>query len=126
MKFLEIYGNNMIKIRKDRPTNYCVTAAAALIIGLSGVASAQSDEPDAPSMGKALATTMCVSCHGADGKSIGPLWPNLAGQRSQYMVKQLQDFKSGKRSDLMMGPIAKNLTDDSMLALADYFESMEP
>jgi Cytochrome c553 len=51
----------------------------------------------------------CAACHGADGNSTTPIWPKLAGQHAEYIVKQLQDFKSGKRSNEQMSPLAANL-----------------
>ena len=51
--------------------------------------------------GKAKAAT-CAGCHGAAGVSANPLWPNLAGQKDAYMVKQMKAFRDGVRNDPMM------------------------
>lgn len=63
----------------------------------------------------------CAGCHGPDGNSANPLWPKLAGQDAQYLVKQLQDFKAGKRKDAMMAPFALSLSGQDMADIAAYF-----
>ena len=55
--------------------------------------------------GKAKAIT-CTVCHGAEGNSANPLWPNIAGQHASYIQAQLHAFKSGKRKDPLMAPQA--------------------
>jgi cytochrome c553 len=66
----------------------------------------------------------CSACHGADGNSLSPLWPNLAGQAAPYIVAQLKAFKASLRSDPLMSPQAMNLTDEDIADLAVYFESL--
>ena len=73
--------------------------------------------------GKEKAAT-CVACHGADGISSNPMWPNLAGQHAQYMVLQLKAFKDGSRKNSMMNAMAQSLSDEDMENLAAYFESL--
>lgn len=73
--------------------------------------------------GKALTAT-CVACHGADGNSVNPDWPKLAGQSEQYIVKQLMNFRSGARVDPTMSPMAKAIaSDEDVQHLAAYFAS---
>jgi len=74
--------------------------------------------------GKARAAA-CASCHGANGISANPLWPNLAGQKDAYIVKQLKAFRDGVRSDPMMSPMAKPLSDADIDNLAAYFSSLK-
>ena len=63
----------------------------------------------------------CGACHGADGNSVNPAWPSLAGQHATYIVDQLKAFKSSKRSNpLMMGQVM-SLSDQDMADLAVYF-----
>lgn len=76
-----------------------------------------------PIAGKRAAIT-CAACHGPAGVSNNPLWPNLAGQKPDYLAKQLKAFREDARKDLLMGPIAKNLTDTEMQDLAAYFASL--
>ncbi len=74
--------------------------------------------------GKAKAA-VCAGCHGAKGVSANPMWPNLAGQKDAYLVKQLKAFREGKRQDPMMSPMAKPLSDADIDNLAAYFSSLK-
>jgi len=73
--------------------------------------------------GKSKAAS-CSGCHGANGISANPLWPNLAGQKEAYLVKQLKAFRDGSRSDPMMTPMAKPLSGADIENLAAYFSSL--
>ena len=68
-------------------------------------------------------STPCIACHGVNGNSSNPVWPNLAAQHKQYIKKQLQAFKSGSRSDPLMTPMAMGLSDDDVEDLAAYFDA---
>jgi len=68
----------------------------------------------------------CVACHSVDGNSLVPMFPKIAGQSASYIVKQLQDLKAKRRSDLDnlgMAPIADTLAEQDMENLAAYFSS---
>jgi cytochrome c553 len=66
--------------------------------------------------------TLCVACHGQQGNSTNPQWPNIAGQHSAYLNKQLHDFKVGKtRNAATMAAIVATLTDEDMLELSDFY-----
>jgi len=65
----------------------------------------------------------CFMCHGPDGESSTKLFPRLAGQHYQYIVRQLEAFKSGRRKSSMMESIAAELKEDDMLALGVFFEN---
>ncbi len=67
---------------------------------------------------------LCAACHGANGISANDLWPNLAGQKEAYLIKQMKAFRDGVRSDPMMSPMAQPLTDTDIENLAAYFSSM--
>ena len=60
---------------------------------------------DHPVAGKAKSLT-CQACHGLDGKSILPEYPNLAGQHASYMEKALRDYRDGRRTNMIMAPMA--------------------
>ena len=66
-------------------------------------------------------SAICASCHGATGESLNPLWPNLAGQKEQYLVKQIKAFRDGTRKDPMMAPMVAALSDDDIANLAAYY-----
>ncbi len=73
--------------------------------------------------GKAKAAS-CVACHGAAGISTNPLWPNLAGQQAAYLVKSMKGFRDGNRTDPMMSPMAKPLSDSDIENIAAYYSSL--
>ncbi|RYV02439.1 cytochrome C [Shewanella sp. OPT22] len=74
--------------------------------------------------GKAKTAT-CAACHGADGTSMIPMYPNLKGQKAQYLVKQLKAFKDGTRKDPVMAPMAMMLSEADMANVAAYYESLK-
>jgi cytochrome c553 len=69
-------------------------------------------------------TATCVACHGAAGVSANPLWPSLAGQKDQYLVKQMKAFRDGGRADPMMSPMAKPLSDQDIEDIAAYYSQL--
>jgi cytochrome c553 len=91
-----------------------------LLLGFSGTTLAAGDA----AAGKDKAETVCAGCHGAKGKSLNPMWPNLKGQKEAYIIKQLKAFHDGTRTDPVMNPIAKPLTDADIENVAAYFSSL--
>ena len=77
-----------------------------------------------PVKGQTLSGT-CAACHGADGNSPAGDWPKLAGQHAGYIVKQLQDYKSGARENAIMSGMAAGLSEQDMRDLAAYFSSQQ-
>ena len=67
----------------------------------------------------------CTACHGEKGVTPNSIWPNLAGQNRDYLIKQLTDFKMGKRQDPLMTPYAKVLSKEEIQNLASYFSSLK-
>ena len=70
-----------------------------------------------------ITSSVCAACHGADGNSVITLNPKLAGQHPEYLVKQLTEFKSGKRANAVMSGMAAMLSDEDMKGVANYFAS---
>ncbi len=68
--------------------------------------------------GEASFTAVCAACHGADGNSGTPVNPKLSQQHPEYLVKQLQEFKSGKRNNAIMKGFASALSDEDMKNIA--------
>ncbi len=64
---------------------------------------------------------LCAACHGVTGISNQDVWPNLAAQKPDYIVKQLKAFKNDDRTNKVMNAVAKYLSDDDMNNLAAYF-----
>ena len=79
---------------------------------------------------KAIAQQVCSNCHGVDGNSKSPNFPNLAGQTEQYIVEQLTSFRKHSRSDPpgfeYMWGLSRHLTDEQINGLAAYFSSQKP
>ncbi len=95
----------------------------SLLLTMGAIHTASAVEGDADA-GKAKAA-VCGACHGATGLNPNPSYPDLAGQHAAYIVKQLSDFKSGARTDMMMAPMATNLSDQDMADLAAFFSIQE-
>ena len=74
-------------------------------------------------LGKQKSAT-CTACHGKEGISSNPTWPNLAGQHAPYLVLQLKAFKEGSRKNATMNAIVQTLTNEDMHNIAAYFESL--
>jgi len=64
---------------------------------------------------------ICATCHGKQGISVNPIWPNLAGQHANYLVSSLKAFKSGARKNDTMTGMAATLSDEDVLNVAAYF-----
>lgn len=67
---------------------------------------------------------VCVACHGADGNSVVPAWPKIAGQLEKYLVKELKEYRKGQqgsRFDPTMAPMTQSLSDSDIDDLAAYF-----
>ena len=71
-------------------------------------------------------SALCGSCHGVDGNSLMAMNPKLAGQSARYMVKQLQEFKSGARESAIMASMVLSLSDQDMEDIAAWYSSQQP
>ncbi|WP_410219365.1 c-type cytochrome [Paracoccus sp. (in: a-proteobacteria)] len=108
-------------------SSFCTAVFATL--SLSGSAAlAQATSPTAgggpAEEGRALAQT-CRVCHGLDGVGTNPMIPNIGGQNSDYLSKQLQDFRAERREDPQMTIIARDLSDEDIARLAAWYASIE-
>lgn len=63
----------------------------------------------------------CGACHGPDGNSVNPQWPSIAGQHAPYIVRQLQAFQNGERTNILMSSQAMTLTEQDMKDVAVFF-----
>ncbi|MCM2345908.1 MAG: cytochrome c4 [Acidovorax soli] len=102
-------------------------AAPALPAFSAGAAPAAPTKAAKPDLvkGEASYTAVCVACHAADGNSTIAANPKLAQQHPEYLVKQLQEFKSGKRNNAIMAGFASMLTDEDMKNIA-YWAASKP
>ena len=83
---------------------------------------AKAAKPDL-AKGEASFTAVCAACHGADGNSGTPANPKLAQQHPEYLVKQLTEFKSGKRANAVMSGMAATLSEADMKNVAYWLNS---
>ncbi|RBH41918.1 cytochrome c4, partial [Pseudomonas sp. MWU13-2860] len=76
-----------------------------------------------------LARSWCANCHGADGNSVSPLFPRLAGQQAAYLQQQLKLFREQSRSDQAahdyMWGVAGGLNDAEIAGVAAYFAAQQ-
>ena len=94
-----------------------VVALAALFA--APVLADEAKGPAKPDLAKGatISAGVCAACHTSDGSRGIPTNPILQGQHADYLVKQLQEFKAGKRDNPIMKPMASMLSDDDMPAL---------
>lgn len=123
-----IFGGITI-IRVQCKIAACLVAAALLAAksayaGESADALKQRIGSGNPVDGKSK-SSLCQSCHGEEGLSLEDVIPNLAGQYSQYIVKELRNFQSGARKNPIMGTMAKTINDEDLVDIAAYFASQE-
>jgi cytochrome c553 len=97
----------------------------SLLLGTSLTAAVAAAQEGSAEAGRTKSAT-CAACHGADGNSVTPDWPMLAGQHASYIVRQLRAFKEGERTDVTMKPFADMLSEQDMLDVAAYFETQKP
>jgi cytochrome c553 len=97
-----------------------VTAFSSQAAGPAAPAAAAPAKVVKPDLvaGEAKYTAVCAACHGADGNSGTPVNPKLAQQHPEYLVKQLQEFKSGVRKNAIMQGFASQLSDADMKNIA--------
>ena len=100
-----------------------IMAIAAMTMLAASTATAAQDAT-------ALATGVCSACHGPGGRSISPVFPNLAGQQSDYILLQLDAFRTHARGDpnaqAYMWGMASQLSDETMKGLGDYYAAQKP
>ena len=97
------------------------TILAASLLVLSGAALAASGDAEA---GRKKSQP-CQACHGPNGISVSPDFPNLAGQNADYMLHVLKHYKNGKRKNPIMQAQVASLSEKDMLDLAAYFSSQQ-
>jgi len=95
---------------------------ATATVGAASSLAAKPAAAPAPDLAKGQATAqVCSACHTVDGSRGSPANPILAGQHPEYLVKQLQEFKAGKRKNAIMAGFATTLSDDDMRNVAAFY-----
>ncbi len=69
-------------------------------------------------------SAVCAICHGQNGIGMTPIYPNLAGQKAQYLEKQIKAFRDGIRKDPTMKPMVAPLSDEDIANLAAYYADL--
>lgn len=107
-------------------TKLAATTGVAIGISIAAMGFAAFSSQDAATM----ARDVCATCHGPDGNSAESAYPRLAGQQKDYLVVQLQAFRSRQRADppgaAYMWKHASQLSDETIAGLADYFARQKP
>src|SRR5438105_9187912 len=101
------------------------TLLASLAAGAEGAAQSPAPKPDLAAA-KQIVAQVCAACHGADGNSVSPANPNLAGQQAEYISLQLAHFKEGTRANPVMSGMAATLSPEDMKSLGAYFAQQKP
>ena len=101
------------------------TLSSFLFAATIGIQALAADAPAAAkpdlAKGQATATAVCAACHTSDGSRGSPANPILQGQHSEYLVKQLTEFKSGKRDNAIMKGMSATLSDADMVNVAAFY-----
>lgn len=104
----------------------CAPALAALLALLVPASAFAARTPGDPAIGAAIAERVCVACHGPTGVSPIPNTPKLAGLHANYLVKQMRDYRDGKRTHEVMTGIVAGLTQEEFDHVAAHFAEQEP
>ena len=97
-----------------------------IIVCFSFVVSAESTLSSSELVGtKKIINNLCIACHAIDGNSVISVNPKLAGQHAAYISKQLNNFKSGLRENVVMAGMVANLTEEDMINLGNYFSEQD-
>ena len=97
----------------------------AMAVMPTHAAEAQATAKPDPAKGQAISTQVCGGCHTADGSRGVPANPIIAGQHPEYLVKQLTEFKAGKRENPIMKGFASTLSDDDMRNVAAFYAGVQ-
>lgn len=97
----------------------------AMAVMPSQAAEAQAAAKPDPAKGQAISTQVCGACHTADGSRGVPANPIIAGQHPEYLVKQLTEFKAGKRENPIMKGFASTLSEDDMRNVAAFYAGVQ-
>lgn len=101
-----------------------MTATLSVWVSGSALAAGPAAAVAKPDLAKGEAAfAMCVACHAADGNSTTPVNPKLSQQHPEYLIKQLQEFKSGKRANAVMSGMVAGLSNDDMRNISYWLAS---
>lgn len=102
-----------------------ITDLAAYFASLEGAPEAGTSNAGMDSIAAGQQKSVaCVPCHGSAGVAEGAQWPNLAGQHASYLLHSLEQYKSGAREDLLMGPMIGALDEQALKELAAFYAAL--
>jgi len=106
-------------------TSFLFATLSATLLAGSALAAGPAPQAAKPDLakGEAIFSQACVACHAADGNSSTPANPKLSQQHPEYLIKQLQEYKSGKRANAVMSGLASTLSDEDMRNIAFWLAS---
>jgi cytochrome c553 len=98
---------------------------------IADIAAYFAGKPLSAAGGKAQGTlppvgTLCAACHGQEGVAVAPMYPSLAGQHEDYLVRALDEYKRGGRKNPVMIGLVGNLKDEDIAAIARYYARQSP
>jgi cytochrome c553 len=133
MKFAMKFAAPSLFLSVKGVSGTLIALASGLLI--SAAAFAQDAKPAAPkpqvfkpdlAKGQTISTNVCMACHTSDGSRGSPANPILQGQHPEYLVKQLTQFKSGKRVNAVMAGFAGTLSEADMKNVSAFYASKQP
>ena len=98
-----------------------IADVAAYLASKPVVAASSTSQPQAPA-----AAAVCMSCHGANGIGVTPMYPSLAGQHASYLARAIQEYQTGYRKNPIMNGMVASLKPADITAVTDYFSSLKP
>lgn len=113
---------SLLALALDAASVLALATAIALPAAAAGTAAA----PKADLVKGQEKAATCMACHTADGTRGAPANPILQGQHAEYIVKQLTEFKAGKRANAIMSGMAAALTPEDMVNIAAFYNSKPP
>jgi cytochrome c553 len=108
-----------------KPVPRLLCALVAALTGIGAFAAEPAASAPEPAKGAAISTAVCAACHTNDGSRGSPANPIIQGQHPDYLVKQLAEFKAGKRESVIMRPMAASLSEADMKNVAAFYASKE-
>jgi cytochrome c553 len=108
-----------------QPVSRFVPALALVCTAFGALAAEPAASRPDPAKGATISASVCAACHTNDGSRGSPANPILQGQHPDYLVKQLTEFKAGKRDSPIMRPMAQPLSEADMKNVAAFYASKQ-
>jgi len=109
-----------------KPVSSLLCSLALSVAGLSAHAAENAASAPDPAKGASISTSVCAACHTSDGSRGSAANPIIQGQHPDYLVKQLAEFKAGKRDNPVMRAMASPLSEADMKNVAAFYAGKQP